>query len=96
MSRINDRREILVFAVWRLSSFGGFRRGFEIRAYLRDLVENPVAGTLYRTIGTITNNICTNFRQNGWYKVSILSKKLKIDCTTCTDFNDSRHGGRPR
>ena len=29
------------------------------------------------------------FRQNGWYKVSILSKKLKFDCTTCTDFNDS-------
>ena len=31
------------------------------------------------------------FRQNGWFEVSILSKKLKINCscTTCTDFNDS-------
>ena len=33
---------------------------------------------------TITNNMCTNF-QTKWfvlYEVSILSKKLKIDCTT--------------
>ena len=28
------------------------------------------------------------FRQNGWCEVSILSKKLNIDCT-CTDFNNS-------
>ena len=50
-----------------------------------DAARNPLAWTL-----EISQTICVPiFRQNGWFEVSILSKKLKIDYTTCTDFNDS-------